>query len=79
MGDLTVNQAADLLGVSPQRVRFLISSGRLAARRFGDRSWVIELRNLKRLKLADAGRPRMPKVELKPLSPSQGKARRAKP
>ena len=40
-GNLTVTQAAALLGVTPQRVRALIKAGILQAEKFG-RDWQID-------------------------------------
>src|SRR4051812_23826831 len=38
-GGLSVAQAASFLGVSPQRVRRLLITGRLAAKRYEDGTW----------------------------------------
>ena len=53
---LTTTEAADLMGVTPRRVRALITSGRLRARKVG-RDWQIrraDAQNLER----KPGRPR---------------------
>lgn len=51
--DLTTNQAAAQLGVSPQRVRQYIEAGRIQARKFG-RDWIVDSASV------DAFRPRPP-------------------
>ncbi len=53
---LTTRQAADLLGVSPRRVRALIESGKLPARRVG-RDWTVKRGDLDALE-RKVGRPR---------------------
>ncbi len=54
---LTTSQAADSLGVTPQRVRALIVAGRLKAVKVG-RDWLIEPPDLEAVKVRKAGRPR---------------------
>lgn len=56
---LTVTQAADELRISPQRVRKLISEGRIKATRFGQRVLMIESSALDAVRnLPHAGRPK---------------------
>jgi excisionase family DNA binding protein len=57
MNLLTVAQAADLLGISPQRVRQLISAGRLKAEKAG-RDWLIDPPDLEAVRERKPGRPR---------------------
>lgn len=47
MTNLTVKQAAALLGVTPQRVRALIKAGILEAEKFG-RDWQIDAESVKK-------------------------------
>ena len=49
-------RAADVLDVSPRRVRQLLESGQLAGQQLG-RSWVIEQGDIDRLRRNGAGRP----------------------
>jgi len=51
-----VARAADVLDVSPRRVRQLLESGQLAGQQLG-RSWVIEQGDIDRLRRNGAGRP----------------------
>lgn len=53
---LTTNQAAARLGISPRRVRALITSGRLPATRVG-RDWLIHPADLARVQNRRPGRP----------------------
>jgi len=65
---LTVVDAAKLLGVSPSRVRALISSNALPARKIG-RNWVLEEEDVVR-RLANrphGGRPRSNQADAQPL------------
>jgi excisionase family DNA binding protein len=55
---LTVAQAAEVLGVTPDRVRKLIVSGRLVATRFGARVYQIEPAALEAVRNRTVGRPR---------------------
>lgn len=57
MNQLTVAEAADALGVSPQRVRQLIAAGRLKAEKKG-RDWFIEPPDLEAVRERKPGRPR---------------------
>ncbi len=50
-GNLTVTQAAALLGVTPQRVRALIKAGILEAEKWG-RDWQISAESVERRKKA---------------------------
>lgn len=52
----SVNEVAEILGVTAGRVRAMIAKGRLPATKFGG-SWVIELRDLKRVRNRRPGRP----------------------
>lgn len=56
---MTVTEAAEKLGVSPQRVRAMIASGLLAAKKNG-RDWVITAQALAKVQRMDRkpGRPR---------------------
>lgn len=58
---LTVGQAAELLGVTPDRVRQLIRVGRLHAERFG-RAWMVDETDASRVAAVarPAGRPLSP-------------------
>ena len=56
MSQLTINEAARLLGISPQRVGQLIKVGKLPAFRWG-RDWVIDAKDLKLLDGRRVGRP----------------------
>lgn len=53
---LSVNEAAEALGVGPQRVRALVGAGRLPARRLG-RAWAIARRDLDVARSRRGGRP----------------------
>ena len=46
---ITVNDAANALGVTGQRVRQMIREGKLKASRIGQRTFVIDARSLKAL------------------------------
>ena len=54
---LTTSQAADALGVTPQRVRALILAGRLKAVKVG-RDWLIRPPDLDAVRNRKPGRPR---------------------
>lgn len=56
----TVTQAAAALGISPRRVRQLISAGAIAAARAGGRLWLITPETLAEFARLErrAGRPR---------------------
>lgn len=54
---LTLNQAAERLGISKQRVSILIQAGRLKAERFGH-AWVIRAADLGTISERKIGRPR---------------------
>lgn len=56
MDVLSVARAADVLDVSPRRVRQLLESGQLAGEQLG-RSWVIDRGDVDRLRRSGAGRP----------------------
>lgn len=60
MGLITTAQAAERLGISPQRVFQLIQDGRLPAQKVGH-SYVIDAVVLKRVKRKKPGRPRTKK------------------
>jgi excisionase family DNA binding protein len=53
-------KAAELLGVSRNRVRQLVASGQLPAERIG-RTFVIRLRDIEAFAAAPPGRPRYPR------------------
>ena len=59
---LTTKEAADVLGVSAARVRQLVLSGQLPARKFG-RDLVIEQSDLKSVASRPMGRPPKAKAE----------------
>jgi len=54
---LTTDEAAARLSVTPRRVRAMIQSGRLPARRHG-RAWIIFERDLAAVRDRKPGRPR---------------------
>ena len=54
--ELTTEQVAEKLGVTPRRVRALITSGRLKAKRIG-RDWMIDSRQLAKFTPKPPGRP----------------------
>ena len=54
--DLTTKQVAEKLGITPRRVRALIESGRLKAKRIG-RDWLIDSRQLAKFTPLPPGRP----------------------
>lgn len=56
MDVLSVARAADVLDVSPRRVRQLLESGQLAGQQLG-RSWVIDRGDVDRFRRNGAGRP----------------------
>ncbi len=56
MDVMNVARAADVLDVSPRRVRQLLESGQLAGQQLG-RSWVIDRGDIDRLRRNGAGRP----------------------
>lgn len=53
---MTTEQAAERLGVSPQRVRMLIKEERLPATRLG-RDWLVNEKDLKLVAVRKPGRP----------------------
>jgi len=59
MPNLTVTQAAALLGVTPQRVRALIKAGILEAEKWG-RDWQIGAESVERRKKAMEQKKREP-------------------
>lgn len=60
--DLTTNEAATILNVTPRRVRALIRAGRLPAEKHG-RDWAIKPEDLELVKVRKPGRPRLPIIE----------------
>lgn len=54
---MTVQEVANVLGVSAQRVRFLIRRKRLPARRYGI-SWRVNIRDVLNLAIGGPGRPK---------------------
>jgi excisionase family DNA binding protein len=56
--EITVHQAADRLGVTPARVRHLISAGRIKARYLTTRMMLIDVKELAKVKHRPTGRPR---------------------
>jgi excisionase family DNA binding protein len=54
---LTVEQAADELGVTTRRVRALIAAERLPARKIG-RDWLVQRSDLEPVRQRKPGRPR---------------------
>ncbi len=54
---LSVNDVAERLSVHHSRVRVLIWEGRLKAQKIGN-SWVINEKDLKKLKILKSGRPK---------------------
>jgi excisionase family DNA binding protein len=54
---LTADQAGEALGISGRRVRALIKSMRLPAKRFG-KCWMIDRADLKKVADRKPGRPR---------------------
>jgi len=52
---ITVTAAAALLGVTPQRVRFMIKAGKLQAKKWG-RDWQIDAESVERYKKERAER-----------------------
>ncbi len=54
---MTTAEAADALGITPRRVRALIASGRLKARRYG-RDWSISEEAIEAVRERPPGRPR---------------------
>lgn len=56
---MDTNEAAEFLGVSPRRVKALISAGLLEGRRFGG-VWIVTRESVERRKAENpkAGRPR---------------------
>jgi len=57
--ELTTKQAAEILGVTPRRVRMLIRNGRLPAEKHG-RDWAIKPGDLEFVKVRKPGRPKLP-------------------
>jgi len=55
--EITVHQAADKLGVTPGRVRQLITTGRIKARYLTSRMMLIDVRELAKVKNRKPGRP----------------------
>lgn len=56
MPKITTKIAAERLGVTPGRIRALISAGKLPAERIG-RDWLIEERHLSKVAVRKPGRP----------------------
>lgn len=56
MGLLTTAEVAARLGVSPRRVRAMITARRIPAIRYG-RDWLISPRHLERVAIRKPGRP----------------------
>jgi hypothetical protein len=61
--EITVHQAADKLGVTPARVRHLISAGRIKARYLTTRMMLIDVKELEKVKHRPTGRPAKAKVK----------------
>lgn len=72
---LTTKEAADVLGVSAARVRQLVLSGQLPARKFG-RDLVIEQSDLKSVVSRPMGRPPKAKAEDAPATAANGTTKR---
>ena len=49
----TVTEAADLLGLTTQRVRQLIQTGQIVAEKAHDRLWIVAVRELERFQNVD--------------------------
>jgi excisionase family DNA binding protein len=64
MALITTAQAAEMLGISPQRVFQLIQDGRLPAQKVGH-SYIIDAAVLKSVKRKKPGRPRTKKPALR--------------
>ena len=56
--DLTTNETAAILNITPRRVRALIHAGRLPAEKHG-RDWAIKPKDLELVKVRKPGRPRL--------------------
>jgi excisionase family DNA binding protein len=60
MDTITTDEAARRLGVSPRRVQFLIATGRIKAKRFGDGKravFMVDAKSVAAWKPLPAGRP----------------------
>jgi hypothetical protein len=55
--EITVHQAADKLGVTPERVRHLIKAGRIKARYLTPRMMMIDVKELAKVRNRKPGRP----------------------
>ena len=58
---ITTREAAEMLGVSDQRVRDLLKAGRLSGKKLGSKfggMWLVERQSVKTFKRRAAGRPR---------------------
>jgi excisionase family DNA binding protein len=58
---ITTKEAAEMLGVSDQRVRDLLKAGRLSGKKLGSRlggMWLVERRSVETFERRGAGRPR---------------------
>jgi len=62
---MTVNEAAEKLGITPARVRALIASGRLKAKRHGQRAWEINAIDLRAVRHRKNGRPKKKTIALR--------------
>ena len=73
---LTIKQCAEILHLSPNRVRVLVRQGRIAAERVGNQYLIAPeaLASLTRR----TGRPRLPEEQLKPNSLLQRRYREEK-
>ena len=58
MNGMTVKQAAEHLGVGERRVLYLIRDRRLSARRFGERTWMLDEKSVENYEPRPVGRPR---------------------
>ena len=54
--ELTTKQTAEILNITPRRVRALIRAGRLPAEKHG-RDWAVKLEDLELVKVRKPGRP----------------------
>ena len=60
--ELTTQQVAAILGITPRRVRALIKAGRLPAEKHG-RDWAIKPEDLELVKVRKPGRPKLPAIK----------------
>lgn len=72
---MTTDQAAKELGVTRRRIRAMIKAGRLRATRFGQKNWMIQSKELEKVRDRKPGRPPGKRKGVKGVQKGRGQAK----